>query len=164
MKSFAHHNEKFSHSLPLKDREQPLKFMRSASNYRIGVDIRQPSFISLRGQIVTKSGETIGQFSQDDEKTTLDQINLVNNNGQFDNPIIVIDDDSKEFCCNEQPLDLSKTLTKPFIENKNENTNQPLPIGLFQKKLQSHLYKKHASFWKEIGYKPNFHANAETVA
>ena len=151
--------DQFSRSLPLKDVQQPIKIFRSSSNYRIGVDIRQPSFISLRGHIITKSGECLGDFSKEQEKTTLDQINIINNDGHFDNPIIVIDDDAKELVADGKHHGFP--LSTKTYSTDHQNQTQPLPPHLLQKRIQLQLYKRNAQFWEEIGYKPTSQSKAE---
>ena len=62
-----------------------------SSTKQISFELRQPSFLSLTGLVITKGGEEIGASMSQESLSTLDMINIQNNDGQFGNPILVIE-------------------------------------------------------------------------
>ncbi|EAY13171.1 hypothetical protein TVAG_444550 [Trichomonas vaginalis G3] len=125
---------------------------RSVSCYRIGTDIHQPSFLSLTNHLITKYGEEIGKKSADRDQQLLNQINIDDNHGKFENPIIVIDDNNKDrlnaYPCNNlsrsMPINLK---AKPIQRYSADET-----YDVIQSKIAKQLCQRHKQIWERIGY------------
>ena len=114
----------------------------------IAFGYRQPSFISLTGQVVTKAGEQLGDLSQQHSLSTLDLINIQYNEGQFTNPIIVVE--------NDDSFDNEAYPAQRQIEKKEDHFQQKslTDFNEVQKITAQRLCKRNEDFWQQIGYFP----------
>lgn len=114
----------------------------------IAFNYRQPSFISLTGQVVTKAGEQLGNLSQQHSLSTLDLINIHYNEGKFTNPIIVVE--------NDDSIDNEAYPEQRQFEKREDNFQQKSlsDFNEVQKFTAQRLCKRNEEFWHQIGYFP----------
>lgn len=124
-------------------------YVSLSDGIQIGLTLRQPSFSSLCGSVVTKSGDTIAENPPIDENPVIvfDQSNQTDSVGSPGSPSIY------SFVTNKE-IQFSPTFT-PIIEDTVEE-EIPIPDDINNPHLQviKRLVDNNQSKWKLIGYEP----------
>ena len=139
----------YSNTVNKRDEDDEEERISLSSTKQISFELRQPSFISLTGLVITKGGEEIGSSTNQDSLSTLDMINLQNNDGQFENPILVIEN-TDYINANKYPDQRQNSFDHFHIPQK-KATNFSEVQTLTAQRLRS----RNMEFWKQIGYFPN---------
>ena len=129
------------------DEEEEERISLSASK-QISFGLRQPSFISLTGQVITKGGEEIGSSTSQETLSTLDLINIQNNNGKFENPILVIENAD---CIN---VDNYPDQRQNSYDHFNLPEKRPTNFAEVQALTAQRLRSRNQDLWRQIGYFP----------